>query len=59
MSLAGLDVGEVERHVEAYREFRQARGRMVQVFAELLEAVDELGRLRTVSVERLRRGGGG
>lgn len=57
LSLAGLDVAEVERQVEAYREFRQARGRMVQAFAELLKAVDELGRLRTVPVERLRRGG--
>lgn len=57
VSLAGLDLGEVQGQVEAYRQWRQARAQMVQEFTEVLEAVDEMGRLRTVAVERLRRGG--
>jgi hypothetical protein len=57
MSLAGLDLAEVEGLVEAYRQWRQARAKMVRGFAEVLQAVDELGRLRSVPVERRRRGG--
>jgi hypothetical protein len=53
--LTRLDLAEVARHVEAYRQWREARAKMVRSFTEMLEAVDELGRLRTVPVERLRR----
>ncbi len=58
VSMSRMDAGEVLRGVEAYRQWRRARARMVQSFQELLEAVEELGRLRTVSLERLRRSRG-
>ncbi len=48
VSLAGLDLAEVERQVEAYRQWRQTRAKIVRSFAEFLEAGDELARLRTV-----------
>ena len=57
MSLVGLDVAEVSRGVEASRHWRRTRTQIVRTFAEVLEAVDQLGRLRTVPVERLRRAG--
>ena len=53
--LTALDVAEVARQVEAYRQWREARAQIVRSFAEMLEAVDDLGRLRTVTVEGLRR----
>jgi hypothetical protein len=49
-----LDDAQVQREVEAYRQWRQARAKMVRTFTEVLEAVDRLGRVRTVSLERLR-----
>lgn len=58
VSLVGLDEAEVEREVETYRQWRQARAKRVQSFTELLEAVDQLGRLRTMAVERLRQARG-
>ncbi len=58
VSLAGLDLHEVALEVEAYRQWRQARAKMVRSFTEVLEAVDELGRWRTVPVDRLRRARG-
>lgn len=54
LSLAGLDRARVRREVEAYRRWREARARMVRIFREVLEAVDRLGRVRTVPIERLR-----
>lgn len=54
ISLAGLDDAQMRREVEAYRQWRQARAKMVRTFTEMLEAVDRLGRVRTVSIERLR-----
>lgn len=57
--LIGLVAAEVSQGVEAYRQWRQARAGLVQNFHALLEAVDELGRLRTVPVERLREARGG
>jgi len=59
VSLAGVDMAQVERQVEAYRQWRQVRAKMVRSFTEVLKAVDELGRRRTLPVERLRRGGAG
>jgi len=56
--LRGLDLAEVGRHVEAYRQWRQARAQIVQSFEAMLETVDDLGRLRTVTVEGLRRARG-
>jgi len=53
VSLVGLDLAEVTRHVEVYRQWRKARAKIVESFRGLLEAVDELGRLRTVPVQRL------
>lgn len=53
--LAGLDLAEVARRVEAYRQWREARAQIVRNIEEMLEVVDELGRLRTTPVERLRR----
>lgn len=58
MSLAGFDEEEVSRGVDAFRQWKRARAQIVRAFAELLEAVDHLGRLRTVDVESLRRRGG-
>lgn len=55
VSWRGLDPSEVTRHVEAYRQWREARAKIVQGFSHLLEAVDELGQLRTVPVEGLRQ----
>lgn len=52
--LGGLNEAHLRRHVQAYRQWRGARARMVKVFGRVLEAVDRLGRLRTVGVERLR-----
>jgi len=52
-------MAQVERQVEAYRQWRQVRAKMVRSFTEVLKAVDELGRRRTLPVERLRRGGAG
>jgi hypothetical protein len=52
--LTGLDLAGVARQVDTYRQWREARAKIVRSFGEVLQAVDELGRLRTVSVERLR-----
>ncbi len=56
--LAGVDLEDVERHVEAYREWRAARALIVQALAQMLQAVDALARLRTIRVKDLRRGRG-
>lgn len=55
ISLAGLDCVQLHREVETYRQWRQARAEMVRVFAEIVQAVDQLGQVRTISAERLRQ----
>ena len=55
VSLRGMDREEVEVGVKAWRQWRQTRAAMGVAFAELLRAVDRLGKANTRPVDRLRR----
>lgn len=54
-SVAGLDIGEIGRLVNDWRQFRRARREMIGIFKEILVAVDGLGKLRQTGIEQIRQ----
>lgn len=54
--LSGLERGELEAGVKAWRQWRETRAAMVTGFGELLRTLDRLGEAMTTPVEDLRRG---
>jgi len=55
VTVARMDVETVRSLTLGYRQFREARRGMVRTFRALVRTFDELGRLRRVGVQDLRR----
>lgn len=55
LPLTGVDREKLFQCVGAYRELCRVRAELVRAFGELLQQVDRLGRLREISLERLKR----
>lgn len=51
-TIAGLDMGEIGKWVNDWRQFRRARREMIAIFKEILAAVDGLGKLRQIQIKR-------
>lgn len=46
-----MDTEKLSELVGTYRRFRQIRAEMVSTFEQLLEAVDQIGKLREVGLK--------
>ena len=58
LTVSRVDAETIRSLTLGYRQFREARAGMAQTFQALVRTFDELGRLRSVGVQDLRRSGG-
>lgn len=58
VTVSRMEAETVRSLTLGYRQFREARAGMARTFGALVRTFDELGRLRIVGVQDLRRSGG-
>lgn len=51
-TIAGLNMGEIGKWVNGWRQFRRARREMIGIFKGILATVDGLGKLRQIQIKR-------